>query len=318
MIPIGGYGGGPVALAESGPVGAQNERQVCKDGDRPSQGAVEKNLLGGVRDVVGATDDMADVHVQIIQHHAQVVGGHAIGPNQHEVFDLLGSVGDPAEDPVLESNFSIAGRLEANHAGQAAGTPLSNQIRRQVSTGAVILPGFSGGGCRLPFGRQLGRRAETAVGLVFAQELLYRLAVALQPLRLQERALVPTKAQPLEGAQDVFHHLRAGALPVGIFNAEDEASALASGEQPVEQGGTRPAHVQGSGGGRCKAYSHTRQTRTLHVIVPIGKEVSPVPALPCGSCRVKQRRFRQATSDQCLVERFWSRQAPIDLVTLFE
>ncbi len=53
--------------------------------------------------MVGAADDMSDVHVHIVGHHAQVVSRSAIGAKQHEILEFGVGKLHAAEDSILEN-----------------------------------------------------------------------------------------------------------------------------------------------------------------------------------------------------------------------
>src|SRR3954470_23348522 len=57
-------------------------------------------------------------------------------------------------------------------------------------------------------------------------------------------SLVPVEPQPSQTIKDAGHHLGRRTLRVSIFDAENESSAVAPGEQPVEQRRSRTPHVQ--------------------------------------------------------------------------
>ena len=75
LFPIGAHGRCAVTLAQALPVRAEDERQVRERGRRRAQRLVHQDLLRGIREVVGASDDVSHPHVEVIGHHAQVIGG---------------------------------------------------------------------------------------------------------------------------------------------------------------------------------------------------------------------------------------------------
>ncbi len=69
-------------------------------------------------------------------------------------------------------------------------------------------------------------------------------------------AFVPIETEPLDIFDELGFIARFAALEVGVFNAEDEGSALLAREEPVEERGARVADVNLSGGRGGKANSH--------------------------------------------------------------
>ena len=65
--------GGAMALGEPLAVGPQNRRKVSKLRHRPAEGLVNCHLLGGVRDVVVATDNVGDLHQRVVDGDHVVV-----------------------------------------------------------------------------------------------------------------------------------------------------------------------------------------------------------------------------------------------------
>src|SRR5579871_407296 len=52
--------------------------------------------------MVGATQHVGDAHVEIVDYDAEVICGHAVGAQQHEVLDFEVSELDTAEDGIVE------------------------------------------------------------------------------------------------------------------------------------------------------------------------------------------------------------------------
>ena len=84
------------------------------------------------------------------------------------------------------------------------------------------------------------------------EKLFGGLAIEIEALRLEERALVPVEAEPAHAFEDALDHFFRGALEVGVFDAQDKGSAEVAGEEPVEEGGAGSADVEIAGRGRRK------------------------------------------------------------------
>ncbi len=233
-------------------------------GGRPER-LVDQQLLGRVRDVIVAADHVGDAHVHVVGHHAQVIGGLAVRAEQHEVFELRGVEADLAVHGVGERDGALVGHAEADGAWRAGRFTASYLFGRQLERGVRAgvgrrLAAFGGVAQRA---RLLGR-AVVEVGVAAAHELLGNLAVTVVPLRLEVRSVgpahirpfVPGQPEPAEPVEDARHHLVRGALGVGVLDPQDERAAMPTREQPIEQRGTRAAHVQVAGGGWGETDTH--------------------------------------------------------------
>ena len=117
-----------MTLAQALPVGAEDERQVREHGRRRAERLVHQDLLRGIREVVGASDDVGHPHVEVIGHHAQVVGGVPVRAQQNEIFEVPMLDPDAAKDAVIE-----AGLARLRHAkAQGTRAPLSRLVRALV------------------------------------------------------------------------------------------------------------------------------------------------------------------------------------------
>src|SRR4030095_905354 len=98
-------------------------------------------------------------------------------------------------------------------------------------------------------------RGEGAGRLALGEKALRGLAVVRLRVALQERALVPPEAQPVEPLEDGAGVGFRGPLAVGVLEAEDEHSPVLAGPEPVEEGGPCSTDVEESGGARREAYA---------------------------------------------------------------
>ncbi|MNO65356.1 hypothetical protein D3C76_561100 [compost metagenome] len=91
-----------MALGELGAVVTQDHGDVGKLRHGRVQGLVDVDLARGVVDVVFATHHVGDLHVPVIDHHAEVVGGGAVGAADDEIVELGVGELDAATDVVIE------------------------------------------------------------------------------------------------------------------------------------------------------------------------------------------------------------------------
>ena len=252
-----------LALAHLGPVRIEDQRQVRKARLGMAEGPEHQDLLGGVREVVLAADDLADLHRRVIDHHGEVVQGRPVASNDHEVATEVDDVElHAATDDVVERDDAGAdpeaqGGLPALRRPRG---PLGGRQRRA----APDVPGREPG--RLlgfPIGVELLRRAIARVGLVVSQEPVGCLRVERQAEHLaiwregpagrlagHLRPLVPMEAQPVQAVEDVLLVRDRAARLIGVLQAQDERPAGMTGVEVVEQGRPGRADVERSGRAR--------------------------------------------------------------------
>jgi hypothetical protein len=214
---------------------------------------------------------MGDAHEFVVDDDGEVVGGESVALADDEVVEFFGADGDIAQDLVVDGD-GLLGHLEADdmalagiHAAYALGMG-------DLQGGAVVLVAGLGGDGLLAFGleflggleggvgqagvdegAEVGVVEVDAVGLVVGADAA---GVAAEGAAIgggEGGALVPVDAEPGEGAEDALGGGVGGAALVGVLDAEQELSAVAAGEGPVEQGGAGAADVEASGGGGGEA-----------------------------------------------------------------
>src|SRR5471030_1452003 len=102
------------SLAPSGAV--SNGR--CANSGSNARGLENQNVLVGIREVVLAANDVADAKIRVVGAGGQMIGGHAIGAQQGEVFDIGEGLGLFAIDAVVEAHLAIAAMGHAESQGE--------------------------------------------------------------------------------------------------------------------------------------------------------------------------------------------------------
>jgi hypothetical protein len=64
------------------------------------------------------------------------------------------------------------------------------------------------------------------------------------------RTFVPFQAEPAQGIKNLFLRFGAGAHLIGIFDAQNELTAVLAGKALIEQCNVGSAHMGVTGGGR--------------------------------------------------------------------
>ncbi|MCY1279971.1 hypothetical protein D9M71_54020 [compost metagenome] len=142
--------------------------------------------------------------------------------------------------------------------GFASGDTLVGLLPGKVHAVAVVARGFLALGL---LGAQLVEAfggAETGEGVALVHQFLgillvdlATLALAIGTMRAADiRAFVPLDAEPAQGIEDLLLGLAGGAQLVGVFDAQDELTAVLARETQVEQGNVGSAHVRVAGGRR--------------------------------------------------------------------
>src|SRR5262245_56286671 len=178
-----------------------------------------------------------------------------VGAQQDKVFDLFAVALLQTEDGVIERGLPFLGRFEADDERLAALGARIRLLLREVAERVQYFSLAGGLGSHLFDGRVVAifLRSEVAMGPTFFEQFVSRRRVLLGVIGLEVWPLVVIEAEPLQTFENSPDHLFAGALDVGVFDAEDEFAAGLAGEQPVEQRGARPADVQKARGRRREA-----------------------------------------------------------------
>src|ERR1700674_4454329 len=111
--------------------------------------AVEnEHVLVSVREMVLAADDVADTEVDVVGTGGEVVGGHAVGTEEREVFDVVGGFDLLAVDRVSEADLFTCppGNTEAEGEGLSRrGSAVALRAGKFAHAG-VEEPGLIGAG----------------------------------------------------------------------------------------------------------------------------------------------------------------------------
>ena len=196
-----------MALAQSRLVGAEDQGHVREHRQGGAQGLVEQDLLGRVRNVVRAPDDVADAHVHIVGDHAQVIRGNAVGTQQHEIFQFRIGKLHPAENCVVKGRTPGLGHGKAYRRGFSRGAPAGAFLARNFPAGAFVAGRTALGGSGRAALLQFLLGAKAIVGMSGSQQLGGALAIQIHALGLVVGTLVPVEAEPAHALQDAINHL---------------------------------------------------------------------------------------------------------------
>src|SRR5690606_6383552 len=147
------------------------------------------DLARGVVYVVVAANHVGDLHVDVVDHHAEVVGGCTVGACNDEVVELGVVEGDGALDHVIPGRDAFRRVAKPHHRLSA----FRNGRQGFAGFGApgAVIAGLQAGGTGLFahdfhfFGRTVA-----IIGGAFFQHACHHFAVAVHALHLVERTFI--------------------------------------------------------------------------------------------------------------------------------
>ena len=113
FVHVGRERGALVALAHLGAVDVQDERDVRILRRLDAERAKERDVLGGVAQVVLAANDVRDAHLQIVHHVDEMEHGLAVGADDDEIRIELLAVGQLARD-IADDEIGNEDRVRAS------------------------------------------------------------------------------------------------------------------------------------------------------------------------------------------------------------
>ena len=221
---------GTVALGELLAVGAVQKREVRVDRLLGAERLQDQQLLGRVGVVVVAADDVGDGGVEVVDGDREVVERRAVGTGDDGVVHVDVLEGRLAADEVADDRGAVVWHAQAHGAGVLG-------LAAEAAVGAVAV---------LVAANVLRGRVG-AVRVPAVQQLLDDLAVAIDALGLEDRALVVVELEPAQRVEDLLDVLGRRALAVGVLDAQDERAAGVARGEPVVERRPRAADVQRAG-----------------------------------------------------------------------
>ena len=194
----------------------------------------------------------------VVDHVGEVVGGQAVGLQQHLVVQGVVVHGDVAEHRVGEGGLAPVGDLLPDHIGLPGVHPGLGLFGGEGAAGVV-------GAVKLAAVLlALALAAEAVVGVALLHQQPGEVGVQAPPLGLDIGAnraadigtLVPGQAALAQGVVDHLGGTLHQAALIGVLDAKDEGAAAVPGDEPGVQGGAQVAHVHVAGGGGGEAGAH--------------------------------------------------------------
>ena len=229
-------------------------------GDLVAERPEQQDVLGRVRDVVLAADDVGHLHRRVVDDHDEVVERRAVVADDHEVAADVRDVDlDVAADDVIPGDDALAD-AEPQGGGAALGLERGALTWRQARAAAVVAGRQLGRLLALALRLELLRRAVAGIGRVPVEKLLRGGRIEGQSLHLAVRrvrpagaltgdlgTLVPAQAKPVQPVEDVLLVGDRRTSDVGVLEAEDERAAGVAGVEEVEQGRSGCPDVERAG-----------------------------------------------------------------------
>ena len=214
---------------------------------RRSSGFEDQDVLEGVREVILTADDVADAQVGIVGTRRQVIGRHAVGTQEREVFDVSGGFHLLAVNGVGKANFSaVTWDAEPQREGFAGCGAAIALFFRHVAGVGIEEPGALRTGL---LGVTGVRGREVTISVALIEDSLCDATMKIEPLGLLV-FFVPVETEPAQAFEDGVDRRFGIALNVGVVEAEDHGAAIPPRIKPIEDESARTAHMKKAGGRR--------------------------------------------------------------------
>lgn len=235
---------------------------------------VEQDVLRRRRHPLLTADDVADLHLGIVDDIGEVIGRHPVRLDEHLHVDARPRHRHRAIDAVGEVAAAVARDFHAQHMrlafgdatlglGGGEGEAVAVVLRRDVRLALRRAHAFE------PLGR-----TEAAKGIAVGQQLvgiagIDALALALAIGRVRAAlvgAFIPFESHPAERIHDLGFAVGGRAALIGILDPQDELAAVAARERFVDQRGIERADMRlARWGGRDTNADGTGHARDFRV-----------------------------------------------------
>ena len=233
-------------LRQLQPVVAEDDRHVAEQRQRCAERVEDVDLPRRVVDMLVAAENVAHVHVPVIDDNAEVVGRNAVGPDDDEVVDLLVRDADRSFDKVVPGHGAVERIAKANHRIDP-GRRGRQHLARLRAPAAVVAGFLAACSLRLAHLFEFLRCAVAAVGRAGVQHVVDDASIAIQPLHLVDRPFVAIEAQPLHRRENLLHRILRRPRDIGVLDSQDEVAAEVAGKRPREQRRSRRSQMKKAG-----------------------------------------------------------------------
>ena len=227
--------------------------------ERPEQ----QDVLGRVREVVLAADDVGDLHRGVVDDDREVIERRPVGADDDEVAAEVRHIDlDASADDVVEGDDPLPDP-EPERASAAVRLARATLVDGQPCAAPDVAWRLLGRLLRLAVRLELLGRAVAGIRQVVGEQALRGRRVERQALHLAIRrvrsagrlagdlgALVPVEAEPVQAVEDVLLELDGAAGTIRVLEAQDERAADVAGVEEVEERRACGPDVQWTGRAR--------------------------------------------------------------------
>jgi len=194
---------------------------------------------------------VGDAHQVVVDHIGQEVRRQAVGLHQHLHVHAIPWDLDVTAQHIRHHAHAFARHFHADNVRFASSQAPSHFFLGQQQRAAIVARGFATGlllGAHLVqfFGGAEARERMAHVDQLLCVLLVNvaALALAIRAVRPADvRAFSPGNAQPAQGIENLLFRLASGAQLIGVFDPQDEFTAVLLGKAVVEQGDVGGADV---------------------------------------------------------------------------
>ena len=215
---------------------------------RPAQRRNDLDLRGRVGHMIRAAHHIRDAIIDVVAHRGQRIQKLPVAPDQHRVRHACRIDRAMPQNAVFPLDPLVIQPETPMPVATLGAQPVLVRITQRQRT-AVIHRRLAHVQLFLALQVKLGRCLETFIEPPHVAQVLRRLFIARQPVRLFLDP-VPGQAQPLQILLDRINIFLLAAVRVGIIDPQDECAAGLAGNQVIHQRGAQVAHMDISGGRR--------------------------------------------------------------------
>ena len=238
-------------------IASHDHRQVNIFRGLPTECGIEHIVFGRGRQILTAAYHVSDVHGMIIDHIGEIICGHTVAFEQDLIVKDLVFDGDLAENAVGISADAIAVDFLTDGTRFTCSGACFCGSGIQIAAVTFVFGIF---GNLLTVGIVFRFIAETVICRAGFHQLLGVAAIHIFPFALDVGSVraahigtfIVIQSGGFHGTVDHIHSTFHIAVPVGIFDPQNEFSVLRLGDQVRIKRSTQIPHVHKTGGTGCK------------------------------------------------------------------
>ena len=215
-----------------------------------TQGLIKIDLTRGVIDMVSTANNVAHLHVDIVNHNSEVIGRNTVTAHNHQIVQFGIFKRNRAIDHVIPGNRAGIGIAETDYRRDAFRNRTTDTIFRTPATVVTRLNLL--GHLFFAQGFQLFLGGVALISQALFEHHIDHFFIAVQTIHLVDRTFVVIEFQPLHAIDDHVNGFLRGALLVRIFDTKEELAAYkVACIGPAVNSRAGGAQVHHSGRRRC-------------------------------------------------------------------